>query len=382
MASVGLRAVNKYYGSDHVVKDVDLDVCEGEFVVLLGPSGCGKTTTLRMVAGLEPPSSGELRFDGRLANDVPAERRDVGMVFQNYALFPHMTVSENLAFGLRSRGASKAEAERQVREVADLLGLEAVLTHRPRALSGGQRQRVALGRAILRKPAVFLMDEPLSNLDAKLRERMRTELRQLHARLGVTTLYVTHDQQEALTLANRVVVMHEGRVRQFGTAAELYAKPADTFVAGFVGSPGMNLWTSSWDSRQDGVHLAAGLRLPLAFASTLARVGGAVTAGIRPEHLRPVGGGTAARSDATVSCTVDAVDDMGSHLHVRGTLDGAESREVVLRLDTGPKPRRGELLSLAAPATAVHLFDTESGARLDVPSDVPRGELVGDGGWR
>src|ERR671918_558986 len=240
MARVLLRNLNKKYDETHAVKDVNLEIRDREFVVLVGPSGCGKTTTLRMVAGLEEITSGEISIDGRVVNDLPPMDRDIAMVFQNYALYPHMSVYDNMAFGLKMRKFAKDEIEKRVRQAADILGIQTLLARRPRQLSGGQRQRVALGRAIVRHPRVFLFNEPLSNLDAKLRVQMRVELKRLHVRLETTAIYVTHDQVEAMTLGDRVVVMKDGWIQQVGEPMELYSKPANKFVAGFIGAPAMN----------------------------------------------------------------------------------------------------------------------------------------------
>src|SRR5918912_3691226 len=240
MARVLLKDLNKVFDGNHVVKNVNLEIADREFVVLVGPSGCGKTTTLRMVAGLEEITSGEISIDGKVVNDLAPMDRDIAMVFQNYALYPHMSVYENMAFGLRMRKFAKADIAKRVQEAADILGIQDYLKRKPRQLSGGQRQRVALGRAIVRHPQVFLFDEPLSNLDAKLRVQMRVELKKLHSRLGTTAIYVTHDQVEAMTLGDRVVVMRDGWVQQVGEPLELYNEPANRFVAGFIGSPAMN----------------------------------------------------------------------------------------------------------------------------------------------
>jgi multiple sugar transport system ATP-binding protein len=240
MAKVLLKALNKKYDETHAVKDVNLEIRDREFVVLVGPSGCGKTTTLRMVAGLEEITSGDISIDGRVVNDLPPMDRDIAMVFQNYALYPHMSVYDNMAFGLKMRKFGRDEIQKRVREAAEILGIQPLLARRPRQLSGGQRQRVALGRAIVRHPRVFLFDEPLSNLDAKLRVQMRVELKRLHERLETTAIYVTHDQVEAMTLGDRVVVMKDGWVQQVGEPLELYGRPANRFVAGFIGSPAMN----------------------------------------------------------------------------------------------------------------------------------------------
>src|SRR5262245_27574570 len=279
MASVLLRGVRKAFGATAVVHGVDIDIDDGEFVVLVGPSGCGKSTLLRMIAGLENITSGEIRIGERIVNDVPPKERDVAMVFQNYALYPHMTVAANMAFSLKLRGASRQEIETRVQRAAEILGLLPLLARYPRQLSGGQRQRVAMGRAIVRDPQVFLFDEPLSNLDAKLRVAMRTEIKELHQRLETTTIYVTHDLIEAMTMADKIVVMHDGLVEQIGAPLELYDRPANRFVAGFIGSPAMNFLPG----RLDGGSVRIG-----GFSMTVAASGartGEVVVGIRPEHL-------------------------------------------------------------------------------------------------
>ena len=367
MARIELRGLTKQFGESRVVDEIDLMIDDGEFVVLLGPSGCGKTTTLRMIAGLEPISSGELVFDDKIMNDEPAERRGVGMVFQNYALYPHMTVAANLSFGLASRrGRSSRRVARQkerarVQEIARLLEIEHVLDRRPKELSGGQRQRVALGRALARDPDVFLLDEPLSNLDASLRDKMRMELARLHAELPITTLYVTHDQGEALTLADQLVVMNGGKIAQAGSPREIYARPADSFVAAFLGSPGMNLWPLG---AGDNATHQEGLRLPDKIASLSARAGRlGATVGIRPEHLHIAG----TRSDlvAHLTCRVQVVENLGSHLLLHGAMIDQARADVVAKLEPQFDVGRGDTISFGARAEHVHVFDAESGARID-----------------
>ena len=364
MSTIEMQDLVKTYGAERVVDGVDLEIADGQFVVLLGPSGCGKTTTLRMVAGLEQITGGDLRFDGRRMNDEPPDRRGVGMVFQHYALYPHMSVAANLSFGLESRrergSRRKARvAERaRVLEIARLLELEHVLDHRPKELSGGQRQRVALGRALIRDPDVFLLDEPLSNLDANLRDRMRVELARLHEELPVTTVYVTHDQSEALTLADVLVVMHEGRVRQAAPPAEVYDSPADTFVAGFLGSPGMNLWEVV---TEQGERQLRSVRLPERMAAGLGADRPGVVVGVRPEHLELVG--EAHGSLALVECRVRMVENLGSHQLVHGSLAGGGDA-VVAHLDPRHRPRRGETILLGAREEHVHLFEAGTGRRL------------------
>lgn len=369
MARIGLNNLVKTYGDDTVVNEVTLDVQEGEFVVLLGPSGCGKTTTLRMVAGLEDITSGSLTFDGRLMNGETPDRRNVGMVFQNYALYPHMTVADNLAFGLQSRRrpGSRREVRKEIRqlvaETAELLEISHVLDHRPKQLSGGQRQRVALGRALIRQPAVFLMDEPLSNLDAKLRDRVRMDLARLHERFRVTTIYVTHDQAEALTLADRVVVMNEGKISQVGTPNEIYNLPADSFVANFVGTPGMNLWTFPFEYFPDWIKLGNSVQLSSDFERLLGQSGQLVTLGIRPEHFHPVA--QVEHLGAFITFRVEVVEHLGSHILVHGHLGDEKEQPIVSRLDAAMRLNRGDQVRLATPVECVHLFDATSGIRFD-----------------
>src|SRR5205809_7974964 len=297
MAQVTMRSLNKMYDEVHAVKDVNLDIRDKEFVVLVGPSGCGKTTTLRMVAGLESITSGRVLINDKVVNELAPMDRDIAMVFQNYALYPHMSVYDNMAFGLKMRKFDKPEIQKRVREAADVLGIGEYLKRKPRQLSGGQRQRVALGRAIVRHPQVFLFDEPLSNLDAKLRVQMRVEPKKLHQRLGTTAISLTHDQVEAMTLGDRVVVMRDGVVQQVGEPLALYERPANRFVAGFIGSPAMNFIaiTLEWTENALWAH-APGLRVRVPPAKTEAlrqHVGKPVVLGLRPAALRPAGGGDA-----------------------------------------------------------------------------------------
>ncbi len=383
MAEVDLRELTKIYGVDKVVDRVSMTVADGEFVVILGPSGCGKTTTLRIVAGLEQATSGEVYFDDTSVGNEPPIRRNIGMVFQNYALYPHMTVADNLAFGLQSqrregsRRDAKASIRRRVEEIAALLEISHVLDHRPKQLSGGQKQRVALGRALIREPAVFLMDEPLSNLDANLRDRVRMELAGLREAFPVTTIYVTHDQGEALTLADRVVVMNEGRICQVGTPTEVYDTPADSFVARFIGAPGMNLWTLPWTSAGGDVLLGDAVRLCDGISSLPAPSGREITVGIRPEHL--VLERESELPGALVDFHVNTVEHLGSHLLAHGRLAaepgaGAKSAAtVVARLDARLQVSRGDHLRLAAAADRVHLFDATTGGRIEdqLPASMP-----------
>jgi sn-glycerol 3-phosphate transport system ATP-binding protein len=331
MAAVSLRDVRKSYTAElQVIHGVSMEIKDGEFIVILGPSGCGKSTLLRMVAGLETISAGEIAIGDRVVNNLEPKDRDIAMVFQNYALYPHMSVYDNMAYGLRIRGLSKEEISVRVKKAADILELAKFLDRQPRALSGGQRQRVAMGRAIVREPAVFLFDEPLSNLDAKLRVQMRAELQALHRRLGTTSLFVTHDQVEAMTLAQRMIVMNAGRAEQIGAPLEIYARPATTFVASFIGSPPMNLIP------RDGKLL-----------------------GIRPEHLEPC-----AASDAMLTIDVDLIEPLGADILVYGHIGDRDSARVAARLPATADARPGKLALRYAPQN-VHWFDPVSSKRID-----------------
>jgi multiple sugar transport system ATP-binding protein len=311
-----IRSLNKKFDEVHAVKDVNLDIRDKEFVVLVGPSGCGKTTTLRMVAGLESITSGRILIDDKIINELPPMDRDIAMVFQNYALYPHMSVYDNMAFGLKMRKFDKSEIQKRVQDAAEILGIQDYLKRKPRQLSGGQRQRVALGRAIVRHPQVFLFDEPLSNLDAKLRVQMRVELKKLHERLGTTAIYVTHDQVEAMTLGDRVVVMRDGWVQQVGDPLELYNEPANRFVAGFIGSPAMN-FASVRVVAENGSLWAQGegirIKVPAALSANLARyAGNEVTLGIRPEDLRIAADGDPA--ELCIDGAVEVIERLGSQI--------------------------------------------------------------------
>jgi len=354
MASVAIRDVRKAFGASEVIHGVSVLIADGEFVVLVGPSGCGKSTLLRMIAGLENITAGEIRIGERVVNKVPPKERDVAMVFQNYALYPHMTVAANLGFSLMLRGAAKAEIEQRVRQAADILGLAPLLSRYPRQLSGGQRQRVAMGRAIVRDPQVFLFDEPLSNLDAKLRVAMRTEIKELHQRLKTTTVYVTHDQIEAMTMADRIVVMHDGLVEQIGAPLELYDRPQNLFVAGFIGSPAMNLLNGT--IRANGrleFESEEGIRLPLATAPRNSD-GQLVIYGIRPEHFL--------LADDGAEAEVQVVEPTGSELQIAAKLGGADII-AVFRERHNFKP--GEKIRLKPDPRLAHLFDAPSGKRLN-----------------
>jgi multiple sugar transport system ATP-binding protein len=357
MASVTLEGIRKIYderGKPRVaVHDLDLAIEDGEFLVLVGPSGCGKSTTLRMIAGLESISAGTLRIGDRLANAIPARDRDIAMVFQSYALYPHMTVRENMAFALRLRRMERAEVNRRVEETADLLGLEPMLERRPRQLSGGERQRVALGRAIVRQPAVFLFDEPLSNLDASLRVQMRREIARLHVRLGTTMIYVTHDQVEAMTLGNRIAVLSAGRLQQVDTPMALYQQPANLFVAGFIGSPPMNRIPGRITGEPPVFESSGGgLRFP---AAGQAAGAGQVVLGIRPEavSLEAPGAGVPAR--------VTLVEPLGAEALVYLDMAG---HDVVARMDGSRLPGVEQVVGLAFEPAHALWFDTESGRRL------------------
>jgi multiple sugar transport system ATP-binding protein len=357
MASVAIRDVRKAFGGLQIIHGVDITIDDGQFVVLVGPSGCGKSTLLRMIAGLENITAGEIRIGERVVNNVPPKERDVAMVFQNYALYPHMTVADNMSFSMRLRGAPRAEIDERVRRAAAILGLEALLDRFPRQLSGGQRQRVAMGRAIVRDPQVFLFDEPLSNLDAKLRVQMRTEIKELHQRLRTTTVYVTHDQIEAMTMADKIVVMHDGLVEQIGAPLALYDKPDNLFVAGFIGSPAMNFLRGA--VRHNGAAAfagPAGLHLPL--AAPAAWDGRAVVCGVRPEHLALVPNG----SQDGVEAAIQVVEPTGSEIQVVARM-GDDEVIAVFRERHAFKP--GDKIRLKPDPGLVHLFDAATGKRLN-----------------
>ena len=361
MARVQLDNLRKVYPNGHVaVAGATFEVGDGERLVLVGPSGCGKSTLLRMIAGLEEISSGTLRIGARVVNDVAPKDRDIAMVFQSYALYPHMTVAENLAFALKLRGMARADIDTRVRDAAKVLELDALLGRRPGQLSGGQRQRVALGRALVRQPQVFLLDEPLSNLDAKLRAGMRVEIARLHQRLGTTMVYVTHDQIEAMTLGQRIVVMKDGEVQQIDTPMALYERPANLFVAGFLGSPAMNLLHGQLQ-RDAGwtLALADGTRLPLPAQAPFEHAwhGRALHVGVRPEHLLRAGEGEADAFDAVV----DVVEPVGSEVFVNLTV-GAHA--LVARLAPGDVPPAGSTLRLRASPAHLHAFDPDDGRAL------------------
>src|SRR6187397_1632570 len=354
MASVAIRDVRKAFGATAVIHGVDISIRDGEFVVLVGPSGCGKSTLLRMIAGLENITGGEIRIGDRVVNRLPPKERDVAMVFQNYALYPHMTVAANMAFSMKLRGAPKSEIDERVNRAAAILGLSQLLQRFPRQLSGGQRQRVAMGRAIVRDPQVFLFDEPLSNLDAKLRVAMRTEIKELHQRLKTTTVYVTHDQIEAMTMADKIVVMHEGIVEQMGTPLELYDKPDNQFVAGFIGSPAMNfLHGKVRTNGSAGFDGPNDVRLPLA-ALPPDSEGRPAVYGIRPEHF------TIADDGAEAEIVV--VEPTGSETQVFAKLGG---EEIVAVFRERHQFNPGDKVRLKPDPSLVHLFDEATGKRLN-----------------
>ncbi len=368
MGEVTFDHVTKEFpGGTIAVNDLMLHVEDGEFMILVGPSGCGKTTALRLVAGLEKPSSGKIGIDGREITSLSPRERDIAMVFQNYALYPHMTVYKNLAFGLRQRKEPKDVIDRRVRDVSAMLGLDELLKRRPAQLSGGQRQRVAMGRALVREPKAFLLDEPLSNLDAKLRVQVRAELKRLHQRLGITTIYVTHDQVEAMTLGDRIAVMSEGRLQQLGPPQDVYDHPANVFVAAFIGSPPMNLLRGT----------AAGGRITAGdlVVDSPSVPDGEVVLGLRPEHLRPASDGR-----PTIDFEVDVVEPLGDEVIVHGTVSGqvasieteggeeplpplpGSRAEITARLEPHDRPKPGERLPLGVRPDQVHVFDARTGA--------------------
>ena len=360
MSGVSLKGIVKSYGALQVVHGIDLEVQEQEFVVLVGPSGCGKSTTLRMIAGLEEITGGDLTIDGRHVNRVAPKDRDVAMVFQNYALYPHLNVAENIAFGLRIRKESKEHIASSVDEVGNILGLTPYLERRPADLSGGQRQRVAMGRAIVRRPKVFLFDEPLSNLDAKLRTQMRAEIKRLHKRLGATSIYVTHDQVEAMTLADRIVVMHDGRIEQIGTPMELFLNPANTFVAGFLGSPPMNMVKATISAGDKGpVATFSGGSLQLSQISALQNaVGQEVILGIRPEFVTVADNTTA----NCVPVEVDLIETLGSEALIHATL---QDDPFVIRTETvGQMAILDGISGFTIAPDLIRVFDAETGQAL------------------
>jgi sn-glycerol 3-phosphate transport system ATP-binding protein len=362
MATLSLSAVRKQFGQTQVLHGIDLEVADGEMIVVVGASGCGKSTLLRIVAGLETPTSGTVRIDGRDVTRLEPADRDIAMVFQNYALYPHMSVFDNMAYGLRIRGMRIEEIRRRVGEAAEMLEISQLLDRKPRQLSGGQRQRVAMGRAVVREPKLFLFDEPLSNLDAKLRVQMRAEIRRLQKRLGVTSLFVTHDQVEAMTLGDRLVVMHQGRAAQVASPMQVWGEPADTYVAGFIGSPAMNFLSAAIADGGTRAQLKAGPSLPFADGPRPGTDGTALTVGIRPEHVEHRPGA----ADA-LPLAVELVEPLGSETVIHGRLPGGEALVARLPLPAGDI---GEVLPVALPPAAWHVFGAE-GARLPARTAVP-----------
>ncbi|GAB5435818.1 sn-glycerol-3-phosphate import ATP-binding protein UgpC [Falsiruegeria mediterranea] len=350
MADITLTDLTKSYGPTEVLHHIEGDINDGEFIVIVGPSGCGKSTLLRMVAGLETVTSGEIQIGGKRVNELEPSARDIAMVFQNYALYPHMSVRENMAYGLKIRKLSKDEINRRVEEAADILEIRQYLDRKPRQLSGGQRQRVAMGRAIVRDPQVFLFDEPLSNLDAKLRVQMRLEIRKLQQRLGVTSIYVTHDQVEAMTLGDRLMVLNGGYVEQFGTPIELYDRPASVFVAGFIGSPAMNLIPSQ--ASGGAISLPGGAQV-----NSATDANGDVLLGLRPEHLTP-------DENGPVSIDVEMVEQLGANTLLHGTLSGT-NHEMVASVAGHDAAASGTQRRFSISPDLVHLFDPQTEKRLN-----------------
>ncbi len=356
MAEITVRNVRKSYGRNEIVHGVDLDIHDGEFIVILGPSGCGKSTLLRMVAGLESITSGEISISGKVVNDLEPRERGCAMVFQNYALYPHMSVAENIGYSLKVAGVKKAERLERIRRIAEPLGLTDYLDRRPAALSGGQRQRVAMGRAMIREPKVFLFDEPLSNLDARLRVQMRAELRRLHQRLKTTSIFVHHDQVEAMTLADRLVVINKGYIEQVGTPAEVYSKPATRFVAGFIGSPPMNLLEGGIEAGgifAQGAHA----RLPVPIQKVAEMTGRKVTLGVRPEEIAIAETG----APGTLAARIDFVEELGSGRIVQAEIKGTPFAIAINdKRHFGP----GDEINVLIPPEAIHLYDGQTGQRV------------------
>ncbi len=349
MSSISLNNLTKSYGKTEVLHHIEGEIKDGEFVVIVGPSGCGKSTLLRMIAGLETVTSGEIKIGDKVVNDLEPSDRDIAMVFQNYALYPHMSVRKNMAYGLKIRKFSKDEINRRVEEAAEILEIKQYLDRKPRQLSGGQRQRVAMGRAIVRNPQVFLFDEPLSNLDAKLRVQMRLEIRKLQERLGTTSIFVTHDQVEAMTLGDRLMVLNGGYVEQFGTPIDLYSKPASKFVAGFIGSPAMNFVEA--EAKGKKAKLSDGTNLDLPFS-----VNGKVTIGFRPEHMVEAAKGK-------IAVNVEMLEQLGANTLAHGTLK--DGTQITAAMDGLREDKIGSALRFNIDLENIHLFDTETGKRIE-----------------
>ncbi|CEH30462.1 glycerol-3-phosphate ABC transporter ATP-binding protein [Aneurinibacillus migulanus] len=368
MAGVTLQGICKSYNNVAVVDNMNLEIRDGEFLVLVGPSGCGKSTTLRMIAGLEDISDGDLYIDSVRINDMAPKNRDIAMVFQNYALYPHMNVYENMAFGLKLRKLRKDEIDRRVKEAAAMLGLASLLDRKPKALSGGQRQRVALGRAIVREPQVFLMDEPLSNLDAKLRIQMRTEISKLQRRLGTTTIYVTHDQTEAMTMGDRIVVLQGGRIQQVATPTAIYEKPKNLFVASFIGSPSMNFIEGAIkveDSEVLFVNRDVRLMIPEKRAKVLKDmdyINKPVILGIRPEDIQVEVPFTETHLSDTINTRVEFVENMGAELYLY--MSGIGENTIIARSESSVQTHVGERIKIAFAMDKIHLFDKETTASI------------------
>ncbi|MBW2428484.1 MAG: sn-glycerol-3-phosphate import ATP-binding protein UgpC [Deltaproteobacteria bacterium] len=358
MADVSLKNIYKSFGKTEVIHGITCDIKDGEFIVILGPSGCGKSTVLRMIAGLEVISEGEITIDGKVVNRLEPAQRDIAMVFQNYALYPHMTVYGNMAYGLKIRKMPKPEIEKRVQNAAKILELSDLLDRKPRQLSGGQRQRVAMGRCIVREPKVFLFDEPLSNLDAKLRVQMRLELRNLHDNLGITSIYVTHDQVEAMTLGDRMIIINNGYAEQIGTPLKLYERPSTLFVAGFIGSPAMNFLTARVRTDGESVEIPGDVNLPLTSGRVPTHGGKEVILGIRPEHLV-----LADDNAGIMNLRVDHVEMLGADTLVHGHF-GEDKTYLTVRLPDVQHFEKHTILPLAVPSSKLHLFDKENGNRI------------------
>ena len=359
MADVSLKDIYKSFYKNEVIHGISCDIHDGEFIVILGPSGCGKSTVLRMIAGLEVITQGEIAIDGKIVNKFEPADRDIAMVFQNYALYPHMNVFKNMAYGLKIRKMPKAEIEKRVQNAAKILELSDFLDRKPRELSGGQRQRVAMGRCIVREPKVFLFDEPLSNLDAKLRVQMRLELRNLHEELGITSIFVTHDQVEAMTLGDRLIVMNDGYTEQIGTPLEVYERPDTRFVAGFIGSPAMNFFSVRLSADGDRVELSRTDSLPLPNVSLSEFAGKEIILGIRPEHFE-----IAKEGSGSMQIKVDHVENLGADTLVHGHV-GEDNTFLTLRLPDIHHFKKGTVLPLLIPPEKLHLFDKKSGNRIE-----------------